>query len=69
MFLCLWHVHKAWVENVIKRIISAEERARILFALGSIMYFQDSPLHVKHVFWIEQQLELLVTNYLDSAHF
>jgi len=29
---------KTWAKNAVKKIVSVEEKSRILFALGSIMY-------------------------------
>jgi hypothetical protein len=46
-----------------------EERSRVLSTLGSIMYSRNCPLHVKLVLWVEQQFEVLATNYPDSTHF
>jgi hypothetical protein len=38
IFLCLWHVKKAWAKNAIKKISSAGERIIVLQMLGDIMY-------------------------------
>jgi hypothetical protein len=43
MLLCLWHVQKTCVKNAIKKIASIEERAKVLCALGRIMYLKGSP--------------------------
>jgi hypothetical protein len=65
----LWHVCKAWVENVIKKIISVEKRSRILSILRSIIYSQDCPFHAKLVLWAKKQPEKLAPNYLNLTHF
>jgi hypothetical protein len=69
MFLCLWHVYKAWAENAVKKIISVEKRSRVLSTLGSIMYSRDYPLHAKPILWAKQQLEKLAPNYPNLTHF
>jgi len=33
-FLCLWHVHKAWVKNVVKKIATTKDRTKVLSILG-----------------------------------
>ncbi len=37
-FLCLWHVHKALAENLVKKIAKTKDQIKVLFALGQIMY-------------------------------
>jgi hypothetical protein len=59
VFLCLWHVHKAWVENVVKNIKFAKEQAKVLCALGRIMYSKGCPIDFNLVLWVEQQIDLL----------
>jgi hypothetical protein len=54
MFLCLWHVHKAWAKNVVKKITSVKERSGFVSTFGSIMYSLDCPLHAKPILWVEQ---------------
>jgi len=34
VFLCLWHVHKAWAKNAIKKIPIVKDWTKLLFALG-----------------------------------
>ncbi len=60
MFLCLWHVYKAWAENAVKKIVSAEKRSRVLSTLGSIMYSRDCPLHAEPVLCIVVTYEIRV---------
>jgi hypothetical protein len=65
---CFCACGKNWVKNAVKKIANVEEKSRVLFALGSIMYSKDCPLHVEPVLWAEQQLEKLETHYFDSTH-
>jgi hypothetical protein len=65
----MWHVCKACVENAVKKIVIAEKRSRVLFALGSIMYSQDCPLHAEPVLWAKQQFEKLAPDYPNLTHF
>ncbi len=43
MLLCLWHVQKTCAENVVKKIASIKEQAKVLCALGRIMYLEAYP--------------------------
>jgi hypothetical protein len=38
IFLCLWHVRKAWAENAVKKINVVVERTTVLQLLGDVMY-------------------------------
>jgi len=42
IFVCLWHIQKAWAKNVMKKIIGQETRCEILKDLGNIIYNKDS---------------------------
>jgi len=37
IFLCLWHVRKVWVENVVKEIIGQETTCKVFKVLRNIM--------------------------------
>jgi len=69
VFLYLWHVQKTWVANVIKKIPMLENRAKVLFALGEIMYSCGCPIDVDAITWVEQQIHLLATRYPNVTHF
>ena len=42
IFLCLWHVRRAWQKHACAKVKDAAVRADILRDLHSVMYFQDS---------------------------
>ena len=48
IFLCLWHVQKAWVENAVKKINNKVERAVVLQQIGLVMYGKGC---VEPIFW------------------
>jgi hypothetical protein len=62
-FLCLWHVHKTWAENVVNKIGFVEERAKVLCVLGRIMYSQGCPIDFEPFLWAKQQIDLLETSF------
>jgi hypothetical protein len=39
--LCLWHVRKAWAENIVRKIADPSLRVAILKRIADIMYTQD----------------------------
>jgi hypothetical protein len=51
VFLCLWHVYKAWADNVIKMTASMEERSKVLSTFGNRIYSQKCPLHAEPILW------------------
>jgi hypothetical protein len=63
VLLCLWHVQKAWVENAIKKIINPQERSNFLSALGRIIYSWRCPIDAYLILWVEQEIEMLLTNF------
>jgi hypothetical protein len=68
-FLCSWHVHKTWAKNVIKKIGSTKEWAKVLCALGRIMYSQGCPIDSHPILWAKQQIDSLETSFLNGARF
>ena len=69
IFLCLWHVRKAWAENAIKKIPIHAERAAVLQMVGDIMYgngcgVDDDPIH-----WALKQLDIITNTRPRSAAF
>lgn len=38
IFLCMWHVRKAWVEKAARKISVVVERTTVLQMLGDMMY-------------------------------
>jgi hypothetical protein len=57
IFLCLWHVRKAWAENAIKKISTVGERATVLQMVGDIMYGKGMGINEDPVDWALQQLD------------
>ena len=57
IFLCLWHVRKAWAENAIKKISSAAERSIVLQMLGDIMYGKGCNVDDDPIDWALHQLD------------
>jgi hypothetical protein len=62
----LWHVRKAWAENVVRKIINPQERSNILSTLGRIMYSWGCPIDVDLIFWVEQEIEMLATKFPNA---
>ena len=57
IFLCLWHVWKAWAENAIKKISTVGECATVLQMVGDIMYGKGIDIDDDPVDWALQQLD------------
>lgn len=51
IFLCLWHVWKAWPENAIKIISIVGERAVVLHIVGNIMYGKGCDINDDPIDW------------------
>jgi hypothetical protein len=69
MFICLWHVRKTWVENVIKKIAMLEDRALVLCTLGEIMYSCECLVDIDAIIMAKQQIHLLATRYPNATRF
>ena len=69
IFLCLWHVRKAWAENAIKKISTVGERATVLQMVGDIMYGKGMGINEDPVDWALQQLDRITTTRPRSAAF
>jgi hypothetical protein len=67
VFLCLWHVRKAWVENVVKTIAIMKDGTKILSILGQIMYSRACPLDHDLVLWAQLQIDIMATKYLNAS--
>ena len=59
IFLCLWHVRKAWAENAIKKISSVAERTTVLQMLGDIMYGKGCGVSDDPIDWALEQLDCI----------
>jgi hypothetical protein len=62
-------VCKPWVENVVKKITSAEDQTKVLSTLGKIMYSQACPLDHELVLWAQLQIDIMATNYPNASSF
>ena len=51
IFLCLWHVRKAWAKNAVKKISTVAERATVLQMLGDVMYGKGCGVNDDPVDW------------------
>ncbi len=69
MFLCLWHVRKAWVENAIKKIIMLEDHVLVLSIFNEVMYSCGCPIDTDVILWAKQQIHLLATRYPNATRF
>ena len=69
IFLCLWHVRKAWAENVVKKISTVGERATVLQMVGDIMYGKGSDIDDGPVDWALQQLDKITNTRPRSTAF
>ena len=65
IFLCLFHVKKAWLEIPVKKIIQIEEHAIVLKLFGEIMYGKVQGLMVIHLI---EHWSNLTTSLPSSSH-
>ena len=56
IFLCLWHVRKAWAENAVKKINDKVEIVIVLQRIGLVMYGKGCPIDYDLVLWTHEQL-------------
>ena len=59
IFLFLWHVQKAWAENIVKKISTLGECAAILHMVGDIIYGNESCVDDDTVDWAIEQLDMI----------
>jgi hypothetical protein len=69
IFLCLWHVRKAWAENTVRKISTVEERAAVLQLLGDIMYGKGCGVDDDPIRWALSQLDIITYTKPRSAAF
>jgi hypothetical protein len=67
--LCLWHVRKAWAENVVKKVLDPDMRISILKGLATLMYSQDGMKGQNAVEHAKQQYEELRLQFPEAAPF
>lgn len=69
IFLCLWHVRKAWAENAVRKISSGVERVAVLQLLGDIMYGNGCGVDEDPVDWALSQLDTITNTRPRSSAF
>ena len=69
IFLCLWHVRKAWAENAVKKISTVGERAVVLQMVGDIMYGNGCGVDEDPIDWALNQLDCITNTRPRSAAF
>jgi len=67
--LCLWHVRKAWLENVVSKISVEYVRLLVLKALGDIMYTSDGRTGEDAILFARETFENLKTMYPQVVAF
>lgn len=68
VFLCLWHVRRAWQKNACYKIPNLARRAAILKELGMLMYDRSSPPGEEGKAWAQQRIEELAKKYPGGVH-
>ena len=69
IFLCLWHIRKAWVENVVKKVSTLGERVVVLQMVGDIMYGKGCAVDDDPVDWALNQLNYITNTRPRSTAF
>jgi hypothetical protein len=67
--LCLWHVRKAWAENVVKKVPDPDIRVQILKGLASVMYSSDGRKGQNAVEYAKQGYEDLKLQFPQAVGF
>lgn len=67
--LCLWHVHKSWVENVVKKVPNQDMRIHILKGLAFLMYYEDGMKGQNDVEHAKQKYDDLKTEFPNAILF
>jgi hypothetical protein len=57
IMLCLWHVRKAWAENVVRKIVDSHLRVEVLKGIADIMYTRDGSKGANAVTRAEQKFK------------
>ena len=63
VFLCLWHVRRAWLKHGVAKIKDHAIRAAVLKGLGNIMYDTKCPSGDEMGPWAIQQLNALIERF------
>ena len=69
VFLCLWHVRRAWQKHSCHKIKDAVRRAEILREIGLMMYDQSSPTGPNSETWANDKLNALRAKYPREKEF
>jgi hypothetical protein len=57
IFLCFWHVKKAWAENATTKISRIEDRANLLKEVGDVLYGKRYVVRTGPVAWSNKELD------------
>ena len=69
VFLCLWHVHRAWLKQAVAKIQDHAIRAGVLKGLGRIMYDTNCPHGDDMGPWAIRQLNALMDSFPIVSNF
>ena len=69
IFLCLWHVRRAWQKNCCYKISNHERRAAILKELGLMMYDRSAPEGPEGKDWAARRIQDLQKKYPEEEEF
>ncbi|KAG0618725.1 hypothetical protein M758_4G088100 [Ceratodon purpureus] len=69
IFLCLWHVRRAWQKNSCYKIADHGRRATIMKELGLMMYDRNSRPGVEGQEWAKSRIEDLEKKYPQEMEF
>lgn len=69
IFLCLWHVRRAWQKHSCYKIKDTTRRAEVLRELGLMMYDRTSPSGTASQTWAKDRLEALCKKYPREKDF
>jgi len=69
IFLCLWHVKRAWKKQACIKIKDPTLRNNLLQELRNIMYDKDDPSGVGVKMWAMNMLQYIISKYLAANVF
>lgn len=69
IFLCFWHVKKAWAENAATKIIRIEDRANLLKEVGDVLYGKRYVVGTDPVAWANKELDKIRDRRPSAAKF
>lgn len=69
IFLCFWHVQKAWAENAIKKISTVGECVVVLHMVGGFMYGNECSVNNDSIDLAPKQIDIITTSRPRSTTF